>query len=68
MNTVINIGIDVHKDSYSLCVYTLGNSQASGRMRMESRATLGGGEDRQEYRRAMKPQCAVVANGRIFFR
>ena len=40
MNTVINIGIDVHKDSYSLCAYALGNSQAFGQMRIESRDEL----------------------------
>ena len=36
MNTVINIGIDVHKDSYSLCSYSFATKQAFGQTRIAS--------------------------------
>lgn len=40
MNTVIHIGIDVHKDSYSLCAYHFTSNQAFAQMRIESRDEL----------------------------
>jgi len=36
MNTVIQIGIDVHKDSYSLCSYSFETRQAFGQSRIAS--------------------------------
>ena len=33
MNTVINIGIDVHNDFYSLCSYSFATKQAFDRLR-----------------------------------
>jgi transposase len=36
MNSVINIGIDVHKDSYSLCSYSFATNQAFGQTRIGS--------------------------------
>lgn len=40
MNTVINIGIDVHKDSYSLCSYSFATKQAFGQTRIASDSNL----------------------------
>ena len=40
MNTVINIGIDVHKDSYSLCSYSFATKQAFGQTRIASNSNL----------------------------
>ena len=40
MNTVIYIGIDVHKDSYSLCAYHFKNNQAFAQMKIESKDNL----------------------------
>ncbi len=40
MTTVIYIGIDVHKDSYSLCAYHFRNKQAFAQMKIESRDEL----------------------------
>jgi transposase len=40
MNTVIHIGIDVHKDSYSLCAYDFSTNQSFAQMRIESRNEL----------------------------
>ncbi len=38
MGTVINIGIDVHKDSYSLCSYSFATKQAFGQTKIEATA------------------------------
>jgi len=40
MSTVINIGIDVHKDSYSLCSYSFATKQAFGQTRIASDSKL----------------------------
>lgn len=40
MNTVINIGIDVHKDSYSLSAFTFNNRQCFGQTRIASKSSL----------------------------
>jgi hypothetical protein len=39
MNTVINIGIDVHKDSYSLSAFTFNNRQCFGQTRIARRSS-----------------------------
>ncbi len=40
MNTVINIGIDVHKDSYSLSAFTFDNQRCFGQTRIASKSSL----------------------------
>ena len=40
MNTVIQIGIDVHKDSYSLCSYSFATKQPFGQTRIASNNAL----------------------------
>nr|WP_319475058.1 hypothetical protein [uncultured Sphaerochaeta sp.] len=40
MNTVIKIGIDVHKDSYSLSAFTFNNQQCFGQTRISSKSSL----------------------------
>jgi transposase len=40
MNTVINIGIDVHKDSYSLCSYSFTTKQSFGQTKIASNSNL----------------------------
>jgi transposase len=40
MNNIIHIGIDVHKDSYSLCAYNFSNNQAFAQMKIESKDEL----------------------------
>jgi transposase len=40
MNTVINIGIDVHKDSCSLSAFTFNNHQCFGQARIASKSSL----------------------------
>ncbi len=40
MNTVIHIGIDVHKDSYSLSAFHFTNHQSFGQSRIDSKSSL----------------------------
>ncbi len=40
MNTVIHIGIDVHKDSYSLCSYSFATKQFFGQTKIASNSNL----------------------------
>ncbi len=42
MGTVINIGIDFHKDSYSLCSYSFATKQAFGQTKIASNSNLVG--------------------------
>ena len=40
MDTVIHIGIDVHKDSYSLCSFNFSAHQSFGQTRIASKSSL----------------------------
>ncbi|MFA7126945.1 MAG: transposase [Bacilli bacterium] len=40
MTNVLHIGIDVHKDSYSLCSYSFRNDQLFGQTRIDSKSSL----------------------------
>lgn len=40
MNNVIHIGIDVHKDSFSLCSFSFSNKRAFGQTKIASKASL----------------------------
>lgn len=40
MNTVIHIGIDVHKDTYSLCSFNFSSQNSFGQTRIASKSTL----------------------------
>ena len=58
MNTVIHIGIDVHKDSYTLCSFSFSNQRSFGQSRIASKSSL----VIKYVRRIQKehPECTVL--------